>query len=259
MNTTAYAQPAPLHARAATTSSGRPRLLRLAALELRKMTNTRSGFWLMLTVAALAVGLAALQVLVGKPAEQTATQVFEIALLPVGSLLPVVGILAVTAEWSQRTALTTFTLVPQRGRIAAAKVLAGVLLAIAATAACLVVATAASSVGSGFDLTVAAVLGGLLFAAISILIGVAFGMVFQAPALAIVLYFVVPMVWEVVIGLVHSLQGVGDWLNQSATMMPLLENHMAGSDWARLATTVAFWLALPLTVGVIRLLRREVK
>ena len=90
-------------------------------------------------------------------------------------------------------------------------------------------------------------------------IGVAFGMLFQTPALAIVLYFVVPIIGELATGLVPALQGVGGWINQSDAMTPLLENHMGATGWAKLATTLAFWLLLPLTLGVIRLLRREVK
>ncbi len=57
----------------------------------------------------------------------------------VSVLLPVLGILLVTAEWSQRTALTTFTLVPRRERIIAAKAAAGVALAVAATVVCVAV------------------------------------------------------------------------------------------------------------------------
>lgn len=41
-----------------------------------------------------------------------------------GIFLPVIGIIAVTGEWSQRTALTTFTLVPRRWRIVVAKIVA---------------------------------------------------------------------------------------------------------------------------------------
>ena len=41
------------------------------------------------------------------------------------NLLPVVGILLVSSEWSQRTAQVSFTLVPRRPRVIAAKMLAG--------------------------------------------------------------------------------------------------------------------------------------
>ena len=64
---------------------------------------------------------------------------------PVGLLLPVLGILLVTSEWSQRTALTTFTLVPRRLPGAAAKVLAATSLALLGVAA----AAVASALGDG--------------------------------------------------------------------------------------------------------------
>ena len=41
---------------------------------------------------------------------------------PQGFLLPVMGILLVTQEWTQRTGMVTFTLEPHRGKVIAAKV-----------------------------------------------------------------------------------------------------------------------------------------
>ena len=46
------------------------------------------------------------------------------ATLPLAMLLPVIGIMAATAEWTQRTGLVTFTLEPRRGRVVLAKALA---------------------------------------------------------------------------------------------------------------------------------------
>jgi len=48
-----------------------------------------------------------------------------------------VGILLVTSEWSQRASLITFTLVPHRSRVLAAKLLAGVSLAVIGFQVCL--------------------------------------------------------------------------------------------------------------------------
>ena len=62
-------------------------------------------------------------------------------------LLPIVGILLVTSEWSQRTAQVTFTLVPRRGRVLAAKVSASVVLALVAFALALVLAVAGHGAG----------------------------------------------------------------------------------------------------------------
>ena len=45
---------------------------------------------------------------------------------PMSVILPMVAILSVTSEWTQRSGLTTFTLVPHRGRVIAAKAVATV-------------------------------------------------------------------------------------------------------------------------------------
>ena len=59
---------------------------------------------------------------------------------PASVLLPIVGILLVSSEWSQRTGMVTFALVPRRGRVIAAKLLASVVLSLVALALCIVVA-----------------------------------------------------------------------------------------------------------------------
>ena len=55
-------------------------------------------------------------------------------------ILPVVGILAVTSEWSQRTGLVTFGLEPRRMRIAWAKLISALLVGVAAFALALALA-----------------------------------------------------------------------------------------------------------------------
>ena len=47
-------------------------------------------------------------------------------------LLPVLGIMSVTSEWSQRTAMVTFTLEPSRSRFLAAKFVGTLIVAVAA-------------------------------------------------------------------------------------------------------------------------------
>jgi hypothetical protein len=57
------------------------------------------------------------------------------AALGLSRLLPIALMLTMTSEWSQRTALTTFTLEPRRGRVLAAKLTAG--MAVTAVGGCL--------------------------------------------------------------------------------------------------------------------------
>src|SRR3712207_8360666 len=48
--------------------------------------------------------------------------------VPMTVILPIIAVLSVTSEWSQRSGLATFTLVPHRGRVLLAKAMAVVLV-----------------------------------------------------------------------------------------------------------------------------------
>ena len=109
----------------------RPGLGRLVAVELRKMVDTRAGFWLQVAMVALTVVVVIVRLLVGDAAHHTFQSVLDAGLQPAAILLPVLGILLVTSEWSQRTGLITFTLVPVRSRVLSAKLIASLLRAIA--------------------------------------------------------------------------------------------------------------------------------
>ena len=118
----------------------RPGLGRLTAVELRKMTDTRAGFWLLVGTVALVVAVVVdPRGHAATPQDHTLRDFLAIAVQPVGVLLPIVGILLVSSEWSQRTSLLTFTLVPHRSRVLAAKLAAGVVLSLAALQICIAV------------------------------------------------------------------------------------------------------------------------
>ncbi len=88
------------------------------------MFDTRSGFWLMASIVITSV-LATAAIIVFAPDDQLTYDNFAAAIgAPMTVILPIIGILAVTSEWSQRSGLTTFTLVPHRGRVIGAKFLA---------------------------------------------------------------------------------------------------------------------------------------
>jgi ABC-2 type transport system permease protein len=119
--------PAPVQARGA---DRRPGLGRLTLVELRKMTDTRAGFWLLVSTALLTVAVVVIAGFEMEEQERTLKNFVGIATVPLSLLGPVVGILLVTSEWSQRTSLITFTLVPHRARVLVAKLLAGGALAV---------------------------------------------------------------------------------------------------------------------------------
>lgn len=244
----------------------RPSLARLTTVELRKMADTRSGAWLLAATTLVAAAAVVLMVSFADAADLTMTGLFGLALFPVGVLLPVVGILAVTTEWTQRTALTTFALVPARQRVASAKLLAAVLFAVVAAAASLGFAAAGNAVGAAtggdgsWRMTAEDLGGGFLFLVINMLIGVAFGMLLMNSAFAIVTVLVVPTVWSILGATIKALEKTAQWLDTGATTEPLVsgEATMTGESWAKLATSVAVWVVLPLVLGLVRLHRREV-
>lgn len=87
-----------------------PALRRLVLVELRKSADTRAGRWLLGTLAAIAIAGVVLLLIFGKAGDQDFGGFVFTAQLPLGLLLPVLGILSMTSEWSQRTALATFAL-----------------------------------------------------------------------------------------------------------------------------------------------------
>ena len=99
----------------------RPGLGRLVAVELRKMLNTRAGFWLQIAMVALTALAVIARRVIGDGGDHTFACVLDVGLQPAAVLLPVAGILLVTSEWSQRTGMITFALVPVRSRILGAK------------------------------------------------------------------------------------------------------------------------------------------
>jgi ABC-2 type transport system permease protein len=243
----------------------RPGLLRLTGVELRKMADTRAGFWLLVTTAVVTVGVVAVQLIFSEPADQNFFTMFQTTLLPTGILLPILGILSVTSEWTQRTALTTFALVPHRGRVALAKTLAVTVLGVASIVAGLAAAAAGNLVAGALDdaagswaITGGAIGYATLFNFLNVMTGLAFGMLLMNSAVAIVLYFVAPTVWAILGGLISALEKPMEWLDTTRTFTPLVEDAMTSGAWARLGTSVALWIVLPFVAGLFRLLHREV-
>jgi ABC-type transport system involved in multi-copper enzyme maturation permease subunit len=237
---------------------------RLTWVELRKLADTRSGLWLLIVIALAAAATAAIMLAAADDAEQTFAGFFAFGLVPASVLLPVLGILSMTSEWSQRTALTTFTLVPARGRIVVAKLVAAVLIAVATTAAAAVLSAAGNliAIGTGGDgdwHIDAALVGQLLTnQVVFVLMGSAFGALLMNSPLAIVLYFAIPTLWTVLGEMVRWLHTAAGWIDVNMTSVPLSEPGMTGEQWARFGVASLVWVALPLALGTVRVLRREV-
>jgi len=180
-------------------------------------------------------------------------------------LLPLIGIMAATGEWSQRTALTTFTLEPRRTRVNAAKLVSALGLGLAVMAAALLAGALFNVVGmvaldgDGSWAMEWSVLGGMLLALLLLVgQGLAFGLALLSTPVAIVAYLALPTLWTVLTMLVSALQGPAEWLNLDSAMGPLMNGEMTPTAWAQLATSSAVWIGVPLAVGLWRTARRDV-
>src|SRR3954464_938790 len=129
------------------------------------MFDTRSGFWLMASIVITSV-LATGAVVLFAADDDLVYSTFGSAIgFPMAVVLPIVALLSVTSEWSQRSGLTTFTLVPRRGRVILAKgvsavavAVASMLIAFAIGALGNVIGTAITGTDLVWDLSVAEVL-----------------------------------------------------------------------------------------------------
>lgn len=238
----------PMAQRVAPTTHGRggvrPSLVRLVRVELRKTTDTRAGLWLLVLIGVIAAAFVAIQLVVAEPQTMTFENFLRTAVLPVGLLLPVLGILAVTSEWSQRTSMTTFTLVPQRQRVVVAKLIAAVLLSLFAVVACLgaaalgnLIAPVVGDAPGGWAVDYPTLGYAVVFQVVNVLVGLGLGMLLLNSPLAIVLYFLLPTLLTILTTMVTALQRPLEWLNLDATVGRLLDEAMTGEAWAQLATS----------------------
>jgi len=236
-----------------------PTFPRLTLVELRKMVDTRAGFWLQLLVAAITLAVVTLFCVFAETQDQVFRDLFALAVFPASLLLPIVGILLVTSEWTQRTALITFTLVPRRMRVMGAKLAAGLILGLIAVVIALAVAVVGILAISG-DWTMGfAVFGQIVLLTLtSLLSGVAWGAAFLSSAPAIVLYFVLPAAWAA-LGEIPFLNDAADWLDTTRTTTPMSERTISAHEWLQFGTSYLVWLVLPLAIGLYRIARGEIR
>ena len=240
---------------------------RLLRVELRKLVDTRAGFWLLTAIGLITVAVIVVFLFVADPEQLTFVNFVGATATPQSILLPVLGILAVTAEWSQRTGLVTFTLEPSRIRIAVAKLAAVVLVGLLAVVVALGVAALSNLAGMAFmdgagtwNVGAANVRDFFVLQLIGILQGFAFGMLLMNTAAAIVLYYVIPIAWSVLFAMVGSLEKIAPWLDLNTAMAPAFDQQtFRAGDWVHIAVAGTIWVVVPLALGLIRLLHREVK
>jgi ABC-type transport system involved in multi-copper enzyme maturation permease subunit len=240
-------------------------LHRLVHVEFRKIIDTRAGMWMCIVVAAVTALFVALVLMTSPPEVMEFSTFVQITGLPLMMLLPILGIMAATAEWSQRTGLMTFTLEPRRGRVVSAKLIAGVLLGLALITVSLVVAALANVAaivtgGSGsWAVPWTGLLGLVVGLTIFVLQGFGFGFTLLNTPAAIVAALVIPTAWSIASSMVGWIEKLGVWLDLNRVLDPLMAGSMSATDWQHLGTGVLAWVGIPLTIGIWRVMTREVK
>jgi ABC-2 type transport system permease protein len=252
--------------RAALDISDSPRIpvARMVRVELRKMADTRAGRWLLIAIVGLTAAIITIFFLTADEADRTFMNFMGVTGTPQGFLLPVLGILLVTSEWGQRTALVTFTLTPVRGRVLAAKVIAALLFGMAALLVAIGIGALATVVGGASDAWQGVGVDDFgkfaLIQATGVVQGLAFGLVLLNSAGAIVAFFALPIVFNLVAGFWSGMREVQPWIDLAYAQAPMFSGeNMSGDQWLHLATGTAVWVLLPFVVGAVRVLRREVK
>jgi ABC-2 type transport system permease protein len=244
---------------------------RLVKVELRKMFNTRSGFWMLISIGALSV-IATGAVIIFAPDSDVTYQNFANAIgLPMSVILPMIAILAVTSEWSQRSGLTTFTLVPSRGHVIGAKAIAALLLGLGSMAVTFAVGAVGNVAGSAlagvdtvWDISLSMAPQMVLGDLVGMAIGFTLGVVLRNSAAAIVGYFVVSFVMPGVLVLLAQVRSwfedLQPWIDWNTTQVVLFDGATStGKEWAMLGSTTMIWIVIPLVVGLLFLRRSEVK
>ena len=233
----------------------------LVRTELRKTLDTRSGRALLLVTTGLAVVVLVVVCFVPSTEQVRFADVLGLALTPVGLLLPVVGLMAMTSEWSQRTALNTFTLAPRRVPVLLAKLVAAILLALVVVLVVVLLALAATAIsgalngGAVYTDPPRAIGGGLVTNALGLLMAAAFGALLANTALALVAYYVLPIVFSVLSATL--LKDAGPWVDSGGAFQRL--SSFSTELLPQTITSLLVWVLLPAVVGLWVASRREVK
>jgi ABC-2 type transport system permease protein len=240
---------------------------RLVAVELRKALDTRAGRWFSASIVLLSLVVVVIYAFAAPEDSRDFGDVIGVSGAVLGYFLPILLILMVTSEWSQRTGLTTFTLEPHRGRVVGAKLVGGLILGASLILVSMVVAAVGTLIGGGgWSITADVLVKGFLVAnLIAILTGFAIGMLLMNSPAAIVTYFIYSLVLPIAVGILGSFQqwfaDLAPWIefNTAQGLMFQDDGMPSGEVLAQLLVSGTIWLVVPFVLGLLRLLRAEPK
>jgi ABC-type transport system involved in multi-copper enzyme maturation permease subunit len=180
-----------------------------------------------------------------------------------GLTIPLIGLFAMTAEWTQRTALTTFTLSPRRGRVLAMKFVAAFGLSIAVLAVVVGMTVGAVALGGlttgrtpSYEFIGTDLRGLVIMTSLQVIMAAGFGALAAQTAAAVGAFLVAPTLWSVAGPLLFGSNA--QWFDVFSAY-DQLSSDAPLTNLPQTITAIVIWVVLPTTIGVARSLRREVK
>jgi ABC-2 type transport system permease protein len=234
------------------------------------MFNTRSGFWMLISIGVLSIAATGAVIIFAPDSAVTYQNIANAVGFPMSVILPMIAILAVTSEWSQRSGLTTFTLAPSRGRVIGAKAIATLLVGLGSMAVAFAVGALGNVAGSAlagvdtvWDISLSMAPQIVLGDLVGMAIGFTLGVVLRNSAAAIVGYFVASFVMPGVLVLLAQVRSwfedLQPWIDWNKTQVVLFDGATnTGKEWAMLGSTTMIWIVTPLLIGLLSLRRSEV-
>jgi len=254
------------------TGTARIPFSRLVRVELRKSYDTRAGFWLLLAIGILVLLVEGIVLAVTTVQDESMTfgDFVGAAAFMTSIVLPVLGIMLVTSEWGQRTAMVTFALEPRRELVVWAKLVTGLILTVATAAfaiavgfVCILLYSAIQGQSVAWEFGFNYLVGFLITQSFAMLGGFALATLFLNTPAAIVVFFVYKWVLPGLFALGAAVMGwfhdLSPWLDFQRAQAPVADLTVSGSDWGHLLVSGLIWLVLPLMIGLWRVFRAEVK
>ncbi|WP_300388467.1 ABC transporter permease [uncultured Nocardioides sp.] len=240
---------------------------RLVRVELRKSLDTRAGRWFAGSIVALCLAIVLITAFAAPDAAQDLGFFLTVSGSTLGHFLPILLILMVTSEWSQRTGLVTFTLEPHRARVVGAKFCAGLLLGLGLIVLAFAIGALGNVIAGGdWEVETGLLVNGFLVAnLIGIVLGFAIGMLLMNSPAAIVAYFIYTLVLPIAVGILGAFQewfaDLAPWIEFNTAQASLFEGDAVptGEELGQLLVSGFIWLVVPFAVGLWRLLRAEPK
>jgi len=265
-----------------TSGTARVPFLRLVSVEWRKMLDTRGGFWLLAVTGALVVLCFALTILVvalNDGFSVSAGMISEIFTIPLSLLLPVLAILIVTSEWSQRSHMVTFTLEPSRMRVMLAKLAAVTVLSLLTIvfafvmgALTNVICAAILDANASWNLDAGEIAWLVVLQLIYMLMGFGIAALFLNTPASIAVYYVASlllplMVYSILVAIFDWARELIPFIDITYAVTPFQQGtDMMGQpvdtgvvDVLRVITSMLLWVVGPIVLGFSRVLRSELK